>query len=251
MVPLTVALSTLLLLGLALLVGAFVQAAVGFGVKVVSGPVVLIVAPDLMPGALILAGMLLPAVQLAVKSFHVVWRPLGWNMLARALTTPVGVWLVLVTAPQQIGLVLGVVILLTVVLSVWSIDIRPTVPNSLVAGALSGISSPSAAAGGPVTALLFQHDSAQRMRSTLAGLLHPRLRHVGHRPRAGGSAHRCRCPRRSRVGTFHADRVCRVGASASSARRGRDAPRGPGLLCPRRRRHPGQGGRHVSDLSAD
>lgn len=110
--------------------------------------------------------MLLPAVQLAVKSFHVVWRPLGWNMLARALTTPVGVWLVLVLAPQQIALVLGVVILLTVVLSVWSIDIRPTVPNSLVAGALSGISSPSAVAGGPFTALLFQHDSAQRMRST-------------------------------------------------------------------------------------
>lgn len=74
----------------------------------------------------------------------------------------------LVLAPQQIGPVLGVVILLTVVLSVWSIDIRPTVPNSLVAGALSGISSASAAAGGPFTALLFQHDSAQRMRSTLA-----------------------------------------------------------------------------------
>ena len=88
MVPLTVELSTLLLLGLALLVGAFVQSAVGFGAKVVSGPVVLIVAPDLMPGALILAGMLLPAVQLAVEGVHVVWRPLGWNMLARATTTP-------------------------------------------------------------------------------------------------------------------------------------------------------------------
>jgi uncharacterized membrane protein YfcA len=161
-------LPVLLALGLVLLLGSMVQSSLGFGINVVAGPVVLLAAPELMPGALVIGGLVLPVVQLAREGLDVAWRPLGWSLLARALTTPVGVWLVLVLSPSQIGLVLGVVILLTVALSIWSIDIRPTLRNALVAGALSGISGASAAVGGPFAALLFQHERPHRMRSTLA-----------------------------------------------------------------------------------
>lgn len=160
--------TVLLLLGLAIAAGAFIQSAIGFGINVVAGPIVLLAAPDLMPGALVLGGFILPLIQIAREGLDVVWRPLGWSVLARALTTPIGVWLVLVLSPSQIGIVLGAVILLTVALSIWSLDIRATVPNALVAGALSGISGASAAVGGPFTAILFQHEPPARMRSTLA-----------------------------------------------------------------------------------
>lgn len=160
--------TVLLLLGLAIAAGAFIQSAIGFGINVVAGPIVLLAAPDLMPGALVLGGFILPLIQIAREGLDVAWPPLGWSVLARALTTPIGVWLVLVLSPSQIGIVLGAVILLTVALSIWSLDIRATVPNALVAGALSGISGASAAVGGPFTAILFQHEPPARTRSTLA-----------------------------------------------------------------------------------
>lgn len=157
-----------LALGLVIAAGALIQSAIGFGVNVVAGPVVLLAAPDLMPGAVVLGGLVLPAIQLVNEGFDVAWRPLGWSLFARALTTPLGVWLALVLDPRQIGIVLAIVILLTVAMSVRRFTVRPTVPAALVAGGLSGISGASAAVGGPFAALLFQNEPADRMRSTLA-----------------------------------------------------------------------------------
>lgn len=161
-------LTVLALLGIALFVGSFVQSSIGFGINVVSGPVVLLVAPDLMPGALILCGQILPAIQVLRDGLDVNWRPLGWSLAARAATTPLGVWLVLVLDKRWLGFILGVLILITVALSVRSLDIRPTTPSAVIAGALSGVTGASAAVGGPFAALLFQHEPARRLRSTLA-----------------------------------------------------------------------------------
>lgn len=47
--------ATVLALGLAVLAGSVVQSSVGFGLAVVAAPFVIVLAPDLMPGALILA----------------------------------------------------------------------------------------------------------------------------------------------------------------------------------------------------
>lgn len=47
--------ATVLAPGLAVLAGSVVQSSVGFGLAVVAAPFVIVLAPDLMPGALILA----------------------------------------------------------------------------------------------------------------------------------------------------------------------------------------------------
>ena len=59
-------------------------------------------------------------------------------------------------------------ILVTVALSVRTIDLRATPRNAAVAGAVSGISGTAAAIGGPFLALVLQHERPQRVRSTLA-----------------------------------------------------------------------------------
>ena len=63
---------------------------------------------------------------------------------------------------------MGVLILVTVALSVRAIDLRATPRNAAVAGAVSGISGTAAAIGGPFLALVLQHERPQRVRSTLA-----------------------------------------------------------------------------------
>jgi uncharacterized membrane protein YfcA len=98
----------------------------------------------------------------------IAWRPLGWALVARALFTPVGVAVVAWFSPRAIAALVGVLILVTVALSVRTIDLRPTPRNAAVAGAVSGVSGTAAAIGGPFLALVLQHERPERVRSTLA-----------------------------------------------------------------------------------
>ncbi len=155
-------------LGLAVLAGGVVQSTIGFGLAVVAAPAVVLLAPDLMPAALLLPGLTLPLLQLSHADRDVTWRPLGWALLARTLFTPLGVAVVAWFSPRAIAALVGVLILVTVALSVRTIDLRATPRNAAVAGAVSGVSGTAAAIGGPFLALVLQHERPQRVRSTLA-----------------------------------------------------------------------------------
>ncbi len=155
-------------LGFAVLAGGFVQSSIGFGLAVVAAPVVVLLAPELMPAALLLPALTLPVLVLSAGERDIAWRPLGWALGARTLFTPVGVGVVAWFSPRAIAALVGVLILVTVALSVWAIDLRATPRNAAVAGAVSGISGTAAAIGGPFLALVLQHERPQRVRSTLA-----------------------------------------------------------------------------------
>lgn len=154
-------------LGLAVLAGGFAQSTIGFGLAVVAAPFVVLVAPDLMPAALLLPALALPVLQLSHGDRDIAWRPLGWALGARTLFTPVGVAVVAWFSPRAIAALVGVLILVTVALSVRTIELRPTPRNAAVAGAVSGVSGTAAAIGGPFLALVLQHERPQRVRSTL------------------------------------------------------------------------------------
>lgn len=159
---------TILALGLAVGVGAFVQSSIGFGIAVVSAPVIVVVEPALMPVSLMVCAIFLPCVQLASGPREVSWRPLGWSLAARLLATPIGVLIVAATSTDAIALIVGVLILITVAVSVRAVDVRPTRGSMLVAGAISGVSGTAASIGGPFMALAMQHEPPHRLRSTLA-----------------------------------------------------------------------------------
>jgi uncharacterized membrane protein YfcA len=157
-----------LLLGLALLAGAFVQSSIGFGMAVVAAPFIIVVLPDLMPGALLVTSFSLPVVQLAHGPRDIAWRPLGWALGARLLVTPLGVAAVALLSVRAISVVTGLLILLTVAASVSALKVRATPVNSTVAGAIAGFSGTAASIGGPFLALVLQHERPTRVRATLS-----------------------------------------------------------------------------------
>ena len=126
-------------LGLALFAGAFVQSSIGFGMALVAAPFVVVLAPELMPGALLVTSFSLPVVQLAHAPADIAWRPLGIALGGRALLTPVGVAVVALMSVQAISVLVGLLVLLSVAASVWAIEMRATDRNAAVAGALAGI----------------------------------------------------------------------------------------------------------------
>jgi len=159
---------TVLLLGLVVGIGAFVQSSIGFGIAVVSAPAIVVLRPDLMPVSLLVCAIFLPAVQLLIGPRTISWRPLAWSLAVRFTATPLGVLVVALTSADVIALFVGVLILITVLVSVVAVEVRPTRLNAMAAGAISGVSGTAAAIGGPFMALVLQHEPPNRLRATLA-----------------------------------------------------------------------------------
>lgn len=163
----TVGWSLVLILGCVVALGALVQGTVGFGVAVVAAPVTVILAPSLMPAAVLMAGFTLAAVQVSAGRSQIDWRMFGWSMSARMLATPLGVAVVAWWSARVIAVAVGVLLLVTVALSVWTFDIGNTPRSAVIAGLISGVAGTAASIGGPFLAMVLRNEPPERARGTL------------------------------------------------------------------------------------
>nr|WP_236567909.1 MULTISPECIES: sulfite exporter TauE/SafE family protein [unclassified Nocardiopsis] len=153
---------------LALVCGAVVQSTVGLGLGLVAAPVVSLLDPTLMPGALLVTVIVLPVLTLLQEWRHVDWRGIAWGLPARLPGTVLGVWVVAVLEPRALAGAVGAMVLVAVALSVWSLRVRLTPVSLVAAGALSGFAGTATSVGGPPMALLYQYEEPARVRATLA-----------------------------------------------------------------------------------
>jgi uncharacterized membrane protein YfcA len=151
-----------------LVVGATVQGLVGLGVGLVSAPVVILLAPELMPGLLLFMGFFTPAFTLVADRSDIDWRGLGWSLPFRVPGTVLGVALVAAVSERALGLVVGVMVLLTVLVTWRTLRLPITRMNLSLAGLVSGVTGTATSIGGPPLAVLYQHERAARIRNTLA-----------------------------------------------------------------------------------
>lgn len=156
------------LLGCILVVGAVTQSVAGFGIAVVTAPFVVILAPELMPGAMLLATLPLPLLEVARRWRQIDMRVLSWGLVGRLATTPLGVLLVGRLSPTSIGLVVGIMVLVAVSGSLWAFEVRPGRVPALVAGLITGVSGTAASISGPFLGLVLQHARPAQLRSTMA-----------------------------------------------------------------------------------
>lgn len=164
-----VGLLTILVLGLVLVVGAVTQSVAGFGLAVVGAPFIVLLAPPLIPGALLVTSVLMPVVELVRRPGEVQRPVLGWALAGRLLTMPLGVWLVAASPTTVIEIVVGGMVLVAVLGSLTRLQVRAEPRTALVAGLLTGISGTAASIGGPFLGLVLQHERPAAVRSTLAG----------------------------------------------------------------------------------
>jgi len=156
------------MLGMAAILGAFVQAVVGLGMGLVAAPVVGILAPSLVPTLPLWLALLISGLMLAGERAHVDWRSLAWALPARVPGTVVGAWLVLAFTEEQIGVALAVMTLVAVGVAVRAARIPVTPPTLVGAGFGAGVTGTATSIGGPAIALLFQREPPEVMRSTLS-----------------------------------------------------------------------------------
>ena len=160
--------SVVVVLAVALILGAAIQGTIGLGLGMVAAPVAALVAPELVPELLLWLALAMAGTTLLSESRGVDWGGLAWALPGRVLGTAVGVWVVAVLTPREIGFAVALMVLATVAVTARTIELpvnRVTLP---VAGFASGVSGTATSIGGPPLALLYQHRAPTVVRPTLA-----------------------------------------------------------------------------------
>ena len=166
--PVDVTVGALLAAAVATLVGAAIQSSIGFGMNLVTVPVLALVLPESLPVAVIVLGIPISVTMLRHEHGAVDRAGLGWLIGGRIPGTALAVWVVAVVSTAALQVVVGGVVLAVVLASVVAppIPVRPA--TQAVAGMVSGITGTAAGIGGPPVALLYQHREGPTIRSTLA-----------------------------------------------------------------------------------
>jgi uncharacterized membrane protein YfcA len=157
-----------LLIGLVVMLGAYVQAVVGLGLGLLGAPVIALVEPSLVPVLTLWLALLISGLNLLDEHAHVDWRSTAWSLPARVPGTVLGAWLVTAFSEEQLGVALALMVLLAVALSVRTVRV-PVNPGTLVAaGLVAGATGTATSVGGPPIALLYQRWSPEVARATMS-----------------------------------------------------------------------------------
>jgi len=163
-----VGLGAFAVLVVAVLVGAAIQGAIGFGMNLVSVPVFAIVAPETLPVAVIVLGTSISISMFRHERADVDRTGLAWIIGGRVPGSVLGAWFVAVASTQDLRVAVASFVMAIALVSAAA----PAVPVSpftqLTAGVVSGVTGTTAGIGGPPVALLYQRHRGPTMRSTLA-----------------------------------------------------------------------------------
>ncbi len=147
-----------------------VQGVVGFGSNLLAVPVVALIVPAALPGAMIIPGVPMALAMAVSEREHVDWRGSRFIIAGRLPGTALGAAVVVIVSTQALAVVIGSVVIAAVALSVLAAHLHPgvTPTTAIVTGIATGFTGTAAAIDGPPLALLYQHDPAPVFRSTLA-----------------------------------------------------------------------------------
>ncbi|MTV27683.1 TSUP family transporter [Nitriliruptoraceae bacterium ZYF776] len=154
-------------------VAAFVVAgaaagASGFGVVLVAAPLLAIVAPGTLPGAVMPLSFATNLTIVAAEGRHADGRAVRRFLAAGVVGVPVGAALTVAVGPDRVGLVIAVVVAAATV-AVWvAPPLPPGRPFDLAAGFVGGVSGGASGVTGPPVALRLAGGDPPRVRATLA-----------------------------------------------------------------------------------
>ena len=147
-----------------------VQGVVGFGSNLLAVPVVALIVPGALPGAMVIPGVPMALAMAVRERHHVDWRGTQFLLLGRLPGTALGVAVVALVSTQVLAIIIGAFVIGAVGLSVFAGHLHPGVTPmaATITGIATGFTGTAAAIDGPPLALLYQHDPAPVFRSTLA-----------------------------------------------------------------------------------
>ncbi|WP_246080143.1 sulfite exporter TauE/SafE family protein [Nonomuraea mesophila] len=154
--------------GLAVFAGAVVQGGVGVGLGLVAVPVLTMIEPGLMPGAVQMVNLAMPLFTLASEWRRVEWRGVGFALLGRLPGSVIGALIIVYTSIYARSVFVAVMVVIAVLLTARAMSVPRTGVTLTSAGFVSGITGTATGIGGPPIALVYQSAEGPQIRATLA-----------------------------------------------------------------------------------
>jgi uncharacterized protein len=147
---------------------AFVQGTIGMGFALIVAPMLGLLAPGLVPVCLLV--LMIPL------NVYVTWRERAavdrsgarWITVGRFAGTFAGVWVLAVLSAHYLGLLIGAATVVAAIATLLTPSFTPGPRACLAAGLVTGITETATGIGGPPLALVYQHQPAPTLRSTIA-----------------------------------------------------------------------------------
>lgn len=154
-----------------IVLAALVQSTTGFGMGLVSSPVLILIEPTLVPGVIIAMGV--PVMLLVVgRERHALdLRPVAWAVAGRLPGAAVGAVAVVVLGTRQLALAFAAALLIAVAVSLAGFGIARTARNMIGVGFVSGVMGTATSIGSPPMALVYQHDQGPDLRTAIAAYM--------------------------------------------------------------------------------
>lgn len=151
-------------------VAAALQGSIGFGLAVLSVPILTVVNPVFTPIPTLILSLLVGVGTLLRERGDLDLDGLGWVITGRVPGAVLGAWVLSVATERTLGIVIGVIVLLAVAVLASGISVKLSRTSRVIAGTISGFSGTSAGIGGPPIALLYGRQSGPVVRSTLGAI---------------------------------------------------------------------------------
>ena len=147
---------------------ACLQGSIGFGMALVSAPILALIDPTLIPGPLIASGLVLVTLVAIRDHAHADFGTVRFSMIGQAAGAFAGASVLARLDPRGFGILFGGLVLLAVGISALGFHVRVTKTSALSAGLLGGFMGATSSIGGPPMALVYQHEPSARFRGTLS-----------------------------------------------------------------------------------
>ena len=150
-------------------VGAMIQGSLGFGLGLVSAPALALIDATFIPGPLLLVGVAVTLTVFLRDRGAVDWKGMKWAIFGRVIGTIAGGWAVVAFSKDAVIVLVAVLVLAGVLMTSIGWKIKTNRITLSTAGLVSGVMGTLTSVGGPPMALVYQRETAQKLRATLAG----------------------------------------------------------------------------------
>lgn len=144
------------------------QSSVGFGSNLIAMPTIVQLAPDLVPGSVLMSTFIVSIFVLIRDRQSLDISPVRNALFGRLAGTGIGVVALTMLTERGIGFVIGFGVLAMVLVSARGLELERTPIAMLTAGTISGFSASTAGIGGPPVALMYQRSEGPEIRSSMA-----------------------------------------------------------------------------------
>ncbi|RBP62000.1 hypothetical protein DFO66_11731 [Brevibacterium sanguinis] len=158
----------IIIIGTVVLGSACLQGSIGFGLGMITAPVLALLRPDLLPSALLLLAVLTSLTAFLRERSDVDWSLVGWGVLGRLPGIVVGTVAVVLLPQAGLSVLLALTVLGGVAFSMNGWAPIASRRNMVVTSAVSGVFGTATSIGGPPISLVLRSLEPSAMRSTMS-----------------------------------------------------------------------------------